>query len=276
MTKTSVIYLILSAIAAVVFFAPIYITFKSSISPLGEVFTSKLLLFPTSIYLQNYLNLFYKTSFIRWLFNSVFIAVVFTLLGIFLCSLAGYSFAVYRFRWKEKLFMLLILSVAIPEFVTIVPNFIIFSRLGLVNNYLSVILPFVAHPFGIFIARQYMEQIPTEILDSARIDGCTEFQIYYRIMLPICRPAIAALAIFLFIHAWNLYLYPLVLLQDPEMFTIPLGLAMIGSTLEYPQQQVDFTAVLSGVTISVIPIMIMFALLQREFIAGLTGRIIKG
>jgi len=276
MTKTSVIYLILSAIAAVVFFAPIYITFKSSISPLGEVFTSKLLLFPTSIYLQNYLDLFYKTSFIRWLFNSVFIAVVFTLLGIFLCSLAGYSFAVYRFRWKEKLFMLLILSVAIPEFVTIVPNFIIFSRLGLVNNYLSVILPFVAHPFGIFIARQYMEQIPTEILDSARIDGCTEFQIYYRIMLPICRPAIAALAIFLFIHAWNLYLYPLVLLQDPEMFTIPLGLAMIGSTLEYPQQQVDFTAVLSGVTISVIPIMIMFALLQREFIAGLTGRIIKG
>ena len=276
MKKMGIIYFILAAIAAVVFFAPIYITFKSSISPIGEVFTSKLLLFPTTVSLQNYLDLFYKTSFIRWLFNSVVIAITFTLLGIFLCSLAGYSFAVYHFRSKEKLFILLILSVAIPEFVTIVPNFIIFSRLGLVNNYLSVILPFVAHPFGIFIARQYMEQIPTEILDSARIDGCTEFQIYYKIMLPICRPAIGALAVFLFIHAWNLYLYPLVLLQDPEMFTIPLGLAMIGSTLEYPQQQVNFTAVLSGVTISVIPIMIMFALLQREFIAGLTGRVIKG
>lgn len=276
MTKMNVVYLILAAIAAVPFFGPIYITFKSSISPMGEVFTSKLTLFPTSLSLQNYLDLFYKTSFVRWLFNSVVIAVTFTLLGIFICSLAGYSFAVYSFRAKEKIFTILILSVAIPEFVTVVPNFIIFSRLGLVNNYLSVILPFVAHPFAIFIARQYMEQIPTQILDSARIDGAGEFQIYYKIMLPICRPAIGALAIFLFIHAWNLYLYPLVLLQDPGMFTVPLGLAMLGTTLEYPQQEVNFTAVLSGVIISVIPIMVMFALLQKEFVAGLTGRVIKG
>jgi ABC-type glycerol-3-phosphate transport system permease component len=245
---------------------------------MGDLFTPVLIkhFLPSSLTLKNYVQLFYNTSYLRWLFNSTFIAVVYTILGLFLCSLAGYAFAMYNFKGKEVLFSILIFSVAIPEFVTIVPNFIIFSRLGLVNNYLSVILPFVAHPFGIFIARQYMQQIPVEILHSARIDGCPEFKIYYKIMLPLCRPALAALGVFLFIHAWNLYLYPLVLLQDPEMFTVQLGLAMLGTVLEYPQETVEYTSVLGGVTIAVIPIMIMFALMQREFIAGLTGRAVKG
>jgi len=278
MARTSIIYLILAIVSAAIVFLPVYITFIGSVVPMGDLFTPVLIkrFLPTTLTLENYVKLFYNTHYLRWLFNSTFIAAVYTILGLFLCSLAGYSFAVYNFKGKEILFSILIISVAIPEFVTVVPNFIIFSRLGLVNNYLSVILPFVAHPFGIFIARQYMQQIPVEILHSARIDGCSEFKIYYKIMLPICRPALAALGVFLFIHAWNLYLYPLVLLQDPEMFTVQLGLAMLGTVLEYPQETVEYTSVLGGVTIAVIPIMIMFALMQREFIAGLTGRAVKG
>jgi ABC-type glycerol-3-phosphate transport system permease component len=278
MARTSIIYLILAIISVAIAFLPVYITFIGSFVSMGDLFTPVLIkhFLPSSLTLKNYVQLFYNTPYLRWLFNSTFIAVVYTILGLFLCSLAGYAFAVYNFKGKEVLFSILIFSVAIPEFVTIVPNFIIFSRLGLVNNYLSVILPFVAHPFGIFIARQYMQQIPVEILHSARIDGCPEFKIYYKIMLPLCRPALAALGVFLFIHAWNLYLYPLVLLQDPEMFTVQLGLAMLGTVLEYPQETVEYTGVLGGVTIAVIPIMIMFALMQREFIAGLTGRAVKG
>ena len=213
----------------------------------------------------NYINLWAAVPYNRYFINSVFIATASTLLTLFFCSLGGYAFAKYEFKGKAVLFGILLASMMIPFQVLLVPLFGLMSDIGWLNSYKAIIIPFSVGAFGIFLMRQFIVTIPSELIDAARIDGCSEFGIYYRIVLPIIKPALGALTIYSFLSSWNGYLWPLIVLRDEAKYTLPIGLAnLIGI---YRQ---DYGMLMAGTFLSLLPIIILFLAMQREFIQGIT------
>ena len=214
---------------------------------------------------SNYRNLWKAVPFNRYFINSVFIATASTLLTLFFCSLGGYAFAKYQFRGKTILFGILLASMMIPFQVLLVPLFGLMADIGWLNSYKAIIIPFSVGAFGVFLMRQFIVTIPSELLDAARIDGCSEFGIYYRIVLPIIKPALGALTIYSFLSSWNGYLWPLIVLRDEAKYTLPIGLAnLIGI---YRQ---DYGMLMAGTLLSLLPIVILFLAMQREFVQGIT------
>ncbi len=213
----------------------------------------------------NYRNLWKSVPYNRYFINSVFIATASTLLTLFFCSLAGYAFAKYQFRGKTILFGILLASMMIPFQVLLVPLFGLMYDIGWLNSYKAIIIPFSVGAFGVFLMRQFIVTIPSELLDAARIDGCSEFGIYYRIVLPIIKPALGALTIYSFLSSWNGYLWPLIVLRDEAKYTLPIGLAnLIGI---YRQ---DYGMLMAGTLLSLLPIVVLFLAMQREFVQGIT------
>lgn len=214
----------------------------------------------------------FKSGYPRWYFNSLFVAGITVFLGVFLDSLAAYGFAKFRFPFKRILFAVLIATLMIPYPVTLVPTFFIFAKIGLYNTYLALVIPGIISAFGIFLVRQYMETIPDDMLDAARVDGAGDFQVYWKVMLPAARPVLAALAVFRFIFQWNTYLYPLVLTNKDSMKTVQLGIA----TMEDMHGRVDYGLQMAGSAIAVLPILVIYLVLQKHFIAGITMGSSKG
>lgn len=214
---------------------------------------------------SNYRNLWKTVPFNRYFINSVFIATASTLLTLFFCSLGGYAFAKYRFRGQKILFGILLASMMVPFQVLLVPLFGLMYDIGWLNSYKAIIIPFSVGAFGVFLMRQFIVTIPTELLDAARIDGCSEFGIYYRIVLPIIKPALGALTIYSFLGSWNGYLWPLIILRDESKYTLPIGLANLVGT--YRQ---DYGMLMAGTLLSLMPIVILFLAMQREFVQGIT------
>ena len=213
----------------------------------------------------NYRNLWKSVPYNQYFINSVFIATASTLLTLFFCSLAGYAFAKYQFRGKTILFGILLASMMIPFQVLLVPLFGLMYDIGWLNSYKAIIIPFSVGAFGVFLMRQFIVTIPSELLDAARIDGCSEFGIYYRIVLPIIKPALGALTIYSFLSSWNGYLWPLIVLRDEAKYTLPIGLAnLIGI---YRQ---DYGMLMAGTLLSLLPIVVLFLAMQREFVQGIT------
>lgn len=202
----------------------------------------------------------------RWYFNSLFVAVATVVLGVFFDSLAGFAFAKYEFPLRKPLFALLLGTIMIPYPVTLVPSFFIFAKLGLYNTYAALIVPGLVSAFGIFLVRQYVQGIPDDMLNAARVDGATDFGIYRHVILPTARPVLAALAVFRFIWQWNSYLYPLVLTNRDSMKTVQLGLA----TLQDHYGLVDHGVQMAGATLAIVPILVVYMFMQRHFIAGIT------
>lgn len=213
----------------------------------------------------NYQNLWKTVPFNRYFINSVFIATASTLLTLFFCSLGGYAFAKYRFRGQKILFGILLASMMVPFQVLLVPLFGLMYDIGWLNSYKAIIIPFSVGAFGVFLMRQFIVTIPTELLDAARIDGCSEFGIYYRIVLPIIKPALGALTIYSFLGSWNGYLWPLIILRDESKYTLPIGLANLVGI--YRQ---DYGMLMAGTLLSLMPIVILFLAMQREFVQGIT------
>lgn len=214
---------------------------------------------------SNYRNLWETVPFNRYFINSVFIATASTLLTLFFCSLGGYAFAKYRFPGKTILFGILLASMMIPFQVLLVPLFGLMYDIGWLNSYNAIIIPFSVGAFGVFLMRQFIVTIPSELLDAARIDGCSEFGIYYRIVLPIIKPALGALTIYTFLSSWNGYLWPLIVLRDDGKYTLPIGLANLVGI--YRQ---DYGMLMAGTLLSLLPIIILFLAMQREFVQGIT------
>ena len=213
----------------------------------------------------NYRNLWKAVPYNRYFINSVFIATASTLLTLFFCSLGGYAFAKYQFKGKAVLFGILLASMMIPFQVLLVPLFGLMYDIGWLNSYKAIIIPFSVGAFGVFLMRQFIVTIPSELMDAARIDGCSEFGIYYRIVLPIIKPALGALTIYSFLSSWNGYLWPLIVLRDEAKYTLPIGLAnLIGI---YRQ---DYGMLMAGTLLSLLPIIILFLAMQREFVQGIT------
>ncbi|MGI8906324.1 MAG: carbohydrate ABC transporter permease [Candidatus Sumerlaeaceae bacterium] len=213
-----------------------------------------------------------STGYPRWFINSLFVAISTVLLGVFLDSLAAFAFAKYEFPFKRPLFLLLVGTLMIPYPVTLVPTFFIFAKLGFYNTYAALIIPGIVSAFGIFLVRQYMENIPDDMIAAARVDGASDFQVYRKIVLPTARPVLAALAVFRFIYQWNTYLYPLVLTNKDSMKTLQLGIA----TMEDVHGTVDYGMQMAGSALAVVPILLVYAFMQKHFIAGITMGSAKG
>jgi len=265
-----IILFMLVGIMSLIALFPFYWMVVSSIKTNYEIFSTKLNLVPKSFILKNYIDLIQTTNFLRWILNSMIVAISTTALGLFFSIFAGYAFAKYKFFAKNILFLLTFLMMSIPRFVTVIPVFKLISNLGFTNNYLALILPFAVNPFAVFLMRQYIKNIPDDLLDSARIDGCNELQIVIRIIMPVVKPALGAAGIFIFMMSWNDYLFPLILMTKKNMMLFPVGLASL-KTLYL----VEYGMIMAGSFLSTLPLIIVFLLFQKQFIAGLTEGAIK-
>ncbi|MCY4071538.1 MAG: carbohydrate ABC transporter permease [Chloroflexi bacterium] len=241
-------------------------TFKEQ----SQIFERQPTLIPEEPHLRNYVSLFVDFDFHKHFLNSAFIAVVHTFSHLFLASLAGFAFAKYNFPLKNFLFLILLGSMMVPLYTIFIPLFVLVIRLGLVNSYAGVIIPGVAGAFGIFFMKQSMEAVPGELLDSARIDGASEFRIYWQIALPLVRPALAVLAVLAFMGSWNDFVWPLVVLRSRELQTLPV--VMAGMVSLY---RMEYGVVMAASLLSTIPILLLFLVLQKQFLAGLTVGAVK-
>ena len=222
--------------------------------------------------LSNYSALMDALPFWRNIWNSVYIAVLATVTTLFFCSLGGFGFAMYDFRYKNALFTALIVSLLIPQLLNIIPYYLIIDFLGWLNTPRAIWFPTMASAFGIFLMRQYIaSSMPRELMDAARIDGATEFRIYWSIVLPLVKPGLATLAMLTFINQWNNFLGPLVVLRLRETYTVPLALRSpqgLGNT--------DWGAVMLGTALAVLPLLILFFVASKQVIEGLTSGAVKG
>ncbi len=219
---------------------------------------------------ENYTELFGKLSFSRYLWNSVFITVVATLITLLFNSMAAFALSKYRFRGQKTVFLLIIATLMIPPTIILVPNFLVISNLGLLNSLWGVIWPAVATPTGVFLLRQYMLTIPDELLDAARMDHASEWQIYWRIVLPLSAPALAVLAIFSVMWRWNDFLWPLIVLSRSELFTLQLALNAFQGEL-----QTEWNYLLAMTVITIIPVTLVFAFLQKHITTGIASSGVK-
>jgi multiple sugar transport system permease protein len=237
----------------------------SSFKPEAEIRAVPPTWWPDSWTLGNYRQLFDRLNFPQYFLNSVIVAVVVTLGNLLFCSLLGYALAKLNFPGKRTLFLAVLGMLMVPGMVTFVPQFVLISNMGLANSYAGLILPFLAGPFGVFLMRQFLLSIPDDLIEAARIDGAGEWRIFWRIVLPLCRPALATLAILTFLASWNNFLWPLVVATTDDRYTLPVALALYS----VGQNRLYFGLLLAGSVVVVLPVLIVFLALQRHFLRGI-------
>lgn len=265
------IYVVLIAISAFMLLPFIWMVSTSLKLP-EDVFSIPPQFIPARPTLINYQYLLEQKNLIRIVLNTFFVAGVSTVLRLFFCSLAGYGFAKFRFPGKNKLFGVLLATMIIPGAVTLIPVYVILRELSMINTFWSLIIPGAASAFGIFFLRQYIASISDELLDAARIDGATEFGIYYRVIIPIIMPGLISIGLLFFMGSWNDYFAPLVFLKTPDMFTLPLAIASFGGAVGLT----NYNGQMAMSVISLVPLLIIFLVFQRRFVDGITAGAVKG
>lgn len=258
------------ALGALVSLFPFYWAAIGATNESGKMFSKPPVLTPGEKLTENVQNLNASIDIGKVMFNSLFIAIVYTVLSLLICSMAAYAFAKFRFKGRNIIFGVFLLSMMVPYHATIIPLFKMMAGFGWLNTYQAVILPNLAYPFAIFLMRQNMLAFPTSLIEAARIDGSGEWKIFFKIVLPSMKPALAATAIFLFLYQWNSFLWPLIALSSNDMYTFPVALSSL-----FGLSRIDYGQVMAGVTIATIPIIIFFLALQRQFISGMLGSAVK-
>jgi len=251
---------------AVVMCGPFAWMISTSLKPMAEVFKFPPELVSAHPQPANYLRIFTTISFGRAITNSLIVATGVTLLQLIVCSMAAYAFACLRFRGREALFLIYLSALMVPSQVTLIPNFILVRDLGWIDTYQGLILPYAFSSFGTFLLRQYMKTIPRELIEAARIDGASHFQIYFSLVLPLARPALGALAIFTFVAQWNNFLWPLITTTKPEMQVTTVALATLQG-----QFNTDWPLLMTGSVLAIVPMLVVFAIGNRSFISGITA-----
>lgn len=230
-----------------------------------EIFVFPPKLLPKKLNFNNYIKLFKSINFFLYLKNSVIVTFSILIISLFLNSLAAFAFAKYNFRGKKTIFTSMLATMMIPGQMTMIPIFLLMRFLGLLNTYLALILTSAVSVFGIFLVRQYMLTIPDELIESARIDGCSEFQIFWRIVLPLSKPILSTLGIFTFMGAWNDFLWPLIVMIKENKYTLTVALANLNS-----QFATDYGLLMAASTIVVLPVMIVFLFGQKFIIRSIS------
>ncbi len=269
-SKQIITYVILAAVVIISLF-PFYFMFVSATNSNDEILAAPPSMLPGRHLLENMETLNKKIDFKRVMFNSLFVAGSYTVLSVLISSMAGYALVKYRFKGRNALFMMIMVTMMIPPESMYIPLFTMMNKMGWANTYKAVIIPPLANAFGLFLMRQNFASFPTTLIEAARIDGYNEMQIFWRIVMPNMKPALAALGIYMFNSAWNNFMWPLIILNGKEMYTFPVTLAM----LEGNQRYVDFGTIMLGASLTTLPIMIIFLLFQRHFIAGIMGGAVK-
>ncbi len=256
--------------AAVATLLPLLWMVSASLMPTGEATALPPRLLPSSITLEHYRALFTRLSLARYAANSALLAAAVTLISLLLNSMAGYAFAKFRFSGRDRIFRVLLAALVIPGQVAMLPLFLMLKEIGVINTYWGVIIPGMASVFGIFLMRQYALSIPDSLLDAARIDGAGEFRIYWSLVLPVCTPILVTLAIFTFMGTWNDFLWPLIVLTDDRLYTLPVAVANLAG--EHVQ---DIELMMAGAVLTVLPVVVVFMALQRYYIAGIMSGSLK-
>jgi putative chitobiose transport system permease protein len=269
--KTLGMYVLLGAIAFVMLFPLLWLISTSFKSPAENIFQFPPQLFPTQPTFQNFLTVWQSNPFGQYLFNSTIIAVLTVGLNLLFCSLAAYPLARLDFRGRDLIFTSIVSTIMIPFQIVMIPLYILTVQLGLRNTYLGVIFPSIASAFGIFLLRQAFQGVPKELEEAARIDGCSELGLWWNIMLPAVRPALVTLAIFVFIGSWSDFLWPLIVLDRPEYYTLPLGVATLAGTFS-----LDWRLIAAGSVISIAPVLLFFLFMQRYIVPTDSGSGVKG
>ena len=281
---------------AILFAAPLVWLISGSFQPVGDLFSYPPHWIPQNTTLEGYKAFFGHGSTAtaraaapdgvgRWFLNSTFVTVMTTTCQVFFNALAAYVFAKRRFPGRDVIFIAFLATMMVPANVTLIPNYLVIKHIpfvggndwfglgghGLLDSYYGLILPNAVAAFGIFFLRQYMLSIPDELLDSARIDGASEWKIFWKIIIPLSRPALAAMAIFTFTYVWEDFLWPLIVISSPDHYTAPLGLALFVT-----KNRTSWDMLLAGSVIATIPMIIVFLVFQRHLIKGLTVGAVKG
>lgn len=266
----ALIYILLS-LGLVITLAPFAWMLLGSIKPTGEILADPNQWLPENPTLSNFTDLLAKQNFGLYFFNSVVVALACVIGNLLFCSMAGYALAKIDFAGKKLLFSLVLLMLVVPGIATFVPLFVQVSNLGMANSYLGLILPYVVTPLGVFLMRQFIGEVPDSLLEAARIDGAGEVRIFFRLILPLSGPALATLAILTFLAQWNNFLWPLVIAQTDDMYTLPVALALFA----VGANGTNYGLLLAGSVVVVLPMIVIFLFLQRYFIQGIASTGIK-
>ena len=243
----------------------------SSLKPEAEVRAVPPTWWPETVTLENYDRLFTGLDFPTYFMNSAIVALAVTAGNMVFCSMLGYALAKLDFPGKKALFAIVIGTLMIPGVVTFVPLFVLTTRIGLSNTLIGMILPFLAGPFGVFLMRQFIQSLPDELIQAARIDGAGELRIFFSVILPLCGPALATLGILTFLTSWNNFLWPLVVAQTEDKYTLPVALALYA----VGQNATQYGLLLAGSVVVVLPVLAVFLLLQRHIMQGIAMTGIK-
>jgi multiple sugar transport system permease protein len=264
-------YVLLSA-GLVLMVGPFLWMVLGSLKPAADFLRFPPTFLPSAPTTDNYTRLFDQLDFPRFFFNSSVIALAVTVGTLVFCPMLGYSLAKLEWRGKRLVMGLVLATLMVPAGITLIPNFILMSNFGLVNTYPGLILPFLAGPFGVFLMRQFMLGVPNELLEAARMDGANELRVFRSVVMPIATPVLATLGILTFLGNWNSFIYPLVMAQEPQMYTLPVALA----TFATGQYQADHGMLMAGSVILVVPVLIVFILFQRWITEGIATTGLKG
>jgi multiple sugar transport system permease protein len=259
-------------IGVLILVAPFYFTFVFATHGRAEIFNSPPPLWFGTQFLSNLELLLQRLPFWRNLGLSLYIASMTTALNLLLCSMAGFAFAVYEFRFKRGLFAFVVASMMLPSFLNMIPSFMVMDVLGWLNEPRALYVPGAAGALGIFLMRQYIgSAIPRDLIDAARMDGCGEFRVFWSVVLPLTGPALGTLALITFISSWNNFVGPLVVMREVENYTVPLALRSMQSP-----NNTEWGALMAGSAIAMLPLLIVFVFSARRLVAGLTAGAVRG
>ncbi len=267
-TTQTILYAVL-LIGGILMIIPFVWMLATSLKPAKEVFLGNF--FPIAPTLDNFQAVLKKVPFARWYLNSLIVATLSTLSVAFFDSLVGFVLAKYEFRGKNVIFVFILSTLMVPTEMLIIPWFILSNSLNWVDTYWGIMFPGIMTAFGVFLMKQFMEGIPSELLDAARIDGVSEFGLFWRIAMPLVKPALAALCIFNFLGNWNAFLWPVIITEKMDMRTVPVGLAFFSG-----EAGSAWELIMAGASMATIPFLIVFLIFQRQIIKGIALTGLKG
>lgn len=273
--SSRVLLWVILIITSIIALWPMYWLFITAFTPTQDTIKTPPDLIPIHASLDNFTRLFTRAKdFWQWGLNSLTVCLSITFFHIIFDTLSGYAFAKKKFPGRNLIFALVLSTLMIPSHVTLVPLYIVTRNLGLINSLWAVILPGTANVFGIFLMRQYIQTLPTELEEAARIDGCSEPGVFWNVILPLTKPALGALAIFVFVNYWNAFLWPLIVLQKSIVFTLPVGVASLQDVQS--EGSVDYGVIFAGAALAALPMIVFFLAFQRYFLAGVRMGALKG
>jgi multiple sugar transport system permease protein len=276
---------VLMIAAAIQLALPFYYMVSTAFKSKADLYSGKMVWFPSKIVITNFIDAFQAAPFGRYILNTFVVAIIITITTLFFCALCGYAFGRIEFPGREALFVLLILAMSLPAEVTLIPRFLIAKNfplfggnnllgqggIGLVNSYAGLIIPNLMSIYGVFLLRQFFRTLPNELEDAARIDGCSEFGIFWRVMMPLSKTALITLGIFTFTGQWDEFIWPLVILNDSKKFIVQLGLSVF-----FGEHHVDWGPLMAASTIVSIPAIFIFIFGQKYIVKGIATTGIKG